>query len=202
MKFLKFFYVFWTQEDDLQRPLAKSEGWWVTGDHGSIDERGFVHLVGRQVELITSLGDRVLHPERIENALEKMSSRSSTTSSSSVTASPTSPPSSRSTPTSWYALSFSLSLTEKQNLILNGCRGAQARLGKEKGVAAKALYKAPYINEITVAIQKHVIAVNRRLPRGFPTLKRFTVLRKQFSLDKGTTPSLLPPPNPQSSLTE
>jgi hypothetical protein len=47
------------------------------------------------------------------------------------------------------------------------------------------LYKAPYINEITATIQKHVVAVNKRLPRGFPTLKRFTVLRKQFSHEKG-----------------
>ncbi len=74
----------------------------------------------------------------------------------------------------------------------------QARVSKEKGVAAKALYKAPYINEITVAIQKHVVAVNKRLPRGFPTLKRFTVLRKQFSLERGTAAALIARPRARS----
>lgn len=62
-------YVTSLQEDKLPRPRDE---WWPTGDHASIDEHGFIHLVGRQVELITSLGDKVLHPEKLENALKML----------------------------------------------------------------------------------------------------------------------------------
>lgn len=142
----------------LSEEAGPVDGWWATGDHGSMDAGGFVRLVGRRVELITSPGDKVLHPEKIENALKML-------------------------PAINNVIVFG---HQKPYLtaVISLDPYFMARVSKEKGVAAKALYKAPYINEITVAIQKHVVAVNKRLPRGFPTLKRFTVLRKQFSLER------------------
>lgn len=56
-----------------EKQLVEDEdGWWNTGDHGLVDDRGFIHLVGRQVELIRSLADKVLHPGKIENILKML----------------------------------------------------------------------------------------------------------------------------------
>jgi long-subunit acyl-CoA synthetase (AMP-forming) len=47
------------------------------------------------------------------------------------------------------------------------------------------LYKPQHFSAITQQIQRHVIVVNKTITKGGPIIKRFTVLRKQFSLERG-----------------
>jgi len=142
-----------------KQEFVLQDGWWGTGDQGSVDERGVVRLIGRRVELIRLLDGKWIHPAKIESSL-KMA------------------------PAINHAVVFGHQMPYLTAFI---CLDPfyMAQLSKEKGVSASALYKPPHINDITASIQRHVIAVNKYLQRSCPALKRFTVLRKQFSLDKG-----------------
>jgi O-succinylbenzoic acid--CoA ligase len=46
-----------------------ADGWLRTGDVGRLDEDGFLHVLGRRDEMITSGGEKV-HPQAVEEALE------------------------------------------------------------------------------------------------------------------------------------
>ncbi len=51
-----------------ESPLA-ADAWFDTGDLGTLDPRGCLHVLGRSTELIVSGGDNV-HPAEVERALE------------------------------------------------------------------------------------------------------------------------------------
>ncbi len=53
------------------RASVFKDGWFETGDMGFIDKEGFVHVQGRERDLIVSGGDNV-HPIDVESALESL----------------------------------------------------------------------------------------------------------------------------------
>ena len=48
------------------------DGWFVTGDVGKIDEKGYVHIIGRSKDVIISGGINI-YPREIEDVIESMS---------------------------------------------------------------------------------------------------------------------------------
>jgi len=57
-----------------RNPEATSEvvrdGWFMTGDSGYIDHRGFVHITGRLKNVIVTHGGKNVHPEELEEKLD------------------------------------------------------------------------------------------------------------------------------------
>jgi O-succinylbenzoic acid--CoA ligase len=53
------------------RDARDAEGWFATGDLGSIDARGHLHVLGRADAMFVSGGENI-HPEEIENALRSV----------------------------------------------------------------------------------------------------------------------------------
>jgi len=49
----------------------RSDGFFVTGDLGKVDERGYVHIVGRDKDLIISGGFNV-YPKEVENLIDEL----------------------------------------------------------------------------------------------------------------------------------
>ena len=64
------FCEYWGQPDKT-RDSFREGGWFVTGDLARIDERGYVHLVGRARELIISGGLNV-YPREVERVLDAL----------------------------------------------------------------------------------------------------------------------------------
>lgn len=53
------------------RPVKNVDGWFDSGDIGYIDENGFIHIRGREKDVILSGGDNV-YPNEVETALESI----------------------------------------------------------------------------------------------------------------------------------
>jgi long-chain acyl-CoA synthetase len=59
------------RDDPATRAAFDDEGWLRTGDLGSIDDRGFVRIVGRAKELIVTAGGENVAPAPLEAALAR-----------------------------------------------------------------------------------------------------------------------------------
>jgi long-chain acyl-CoA synthetase len=64
-------FLGYLQEDGRIDPATDSEGWFATGDIGTIDEDGFVTITDRKKELIITSGGKNIAPTRIENLLKE-----------------------------------------------------------------------------------------------------------------------------------
>ncbi|GAA4671902.1 MULTISPECIES: AMP-dependent synthetase/ligase [Amycolatopsis] len=59
------------REDGSIEPAVDAEGWYATGDIGSIDDDGFVTITDRKKELIITSGGKNIAPTRIEGLLKE-----------------------------------------------------------------------------------------------------------------------------------
>ena len=66
------FLGYWRQEEKT-RESFRSDGFFVTGDMAREDEDGYIHIVGRESDLIISGGLNV-YPKEVESAIEELSS--------------------------------------------------------------------------------------------------------------------------------
>ena len=57
--------------NDAATQAAFKDGWFCTGDMGRRDEEGFLHIVGRKVEMIISSGENI-YPVEVERALQTL----------------------------------------------------------------------------------------------------------------------------------
>ena len=63
------FHGYWNKPD-YNKQVFK-DGWYVTGDVGKVDERGYVYLIGRSKDVIISGGINI-YPREIEEVIESM----------------------------------------------------------------------------------------------------------------------------------
>jgi fatty-acyl-CoA synthase len=63
------FAGYWKKE--AATTAAMQDGWFHTGDMGRRDKEGFVHIVGRKVEMIISSGENI-YPVEVERALQAL----------------------------------------------------------------------------------------------------------------------------------
>ncbi len=64
------FHGYWRMPDKTAEEL-RANGFFITGDLGTFDERGYLHIVGRQKDLIISGGFNI-YPKEVETALEAL----------------------------------------------------------------------------------------------------------------------------------
>jgi malonyl-CoA/methylmalonyl-CoA synthetase len=64
------FHGYWRMPDKTKEEFT-TDGWFKTGDVGQIDERGYVHIVGRSKDLIITGGYNV-YPAEVEALLNDM----------------------------------------------------------------------------------------------------------------------------------
>ncbi|NIJ10986.1 long-chain acyl-CoA synthetase [Saccharomonospora amisosensis] len=64
-------FLGYLQEDGSVAPATDSDGWFATGDIGTIDEDGFVTITDRKKELIITAGGKNIAPTRIESLLKE-----------------------------------------------------------------------------------------------------------------------------------
>lgn len=64
-------FLGYLQEDGSIEPATDADGWFATGDIGTIDEDGFVSITDRKKELIITAGGKNIAPTRIEGLLKE-----------------------------------------------------------------------------------------------------------------------------------
>ena len=64
-------FLGYLQEDGSIEPVTDDEGWFATGDIGTIDADGFVTITDRKKELIITSGGKNIAPTRIEGLLKE-----------------------------------------------------------------------------------------------------------------------------------
>lgn len=64
-------FAYYLREDGSVQPAVDDEGWYATGDIGTIDEDGFVRITDRKKELIITSGGKNIAPTRIEGLLKE-----------------------------------------------------------------------------------------------------------------------------------
>ena len=57
--------------DDTSTTSTLDDGWLSSGDLGRIDDRGFLHIVGRKKDISITAGGKNVAPQNIENALKQ-----------------------------------------------------------------------------------------------------------------------------------
>eukprot|EP00005_Dracoamoeba_jomungandri_P003761 CAMPEP_0174254852 /NCGR_PEP_ID=MMETSP0439-20130205/4198_1 /TAXON_ID=0 /ORGANISM="Stereomyxa ramosa, Strain Chinc5" /LENGTH=1025 /DNA_ID=CAMNT_0015336719 /DNA_START=75 /DNA_END=3152 /DNA_ORIENTATION=- len=147
-------------DDEEATENVLKDGWVNTGDFAFLDDDGFLYLNGRNDDLITSCDGKTVDPAKLENSLKLL-------------------PLINNVAVFGNARPYLTAVVALDPAVMT-------KISEEKELnSVRELYSPPHINEITGSIQTHVVAVNKKIPKGYPCLKRFTVLRKQFSIERG-----------------
>ncbi len=140
------------------------DGWFNTGDIGTIDSNGFLKITDRKKELIVTSGGKNVAPQKLENLIKAI-------------------------PLVSQALVFGDK--EKYLVALITLSAPEAiRWAKEKGVVFKNSAELSGAPEMRAYIEAGLKAINRDLA-SYETIKKFKILPDDFSLEAGEiTPSL------------
>ncbi|WP_245880793.1 AMP-dependent synthetase/ligase [Streptomyces zhaozhouensis] len=158
------FAGYWDGERGRVVPGTDAEGWFATGDLGSLDEDGFLTIIGRQRDLIITARGRTVAPEPVEEAL-------------------------RAHALVGHCLVVGDQLPHLAALITLDPDGlAHWRTLRERGrTPVSRLVEDP---ELLADIGKAITTAERVLPEG-ESIRRFRVLPQEFTVEGGQlTPSL------------
>lgn len=149
------------------RPEASAEswdaqGWFHTGDLGSLDDQGFLTITGRKKELIVTAGGKKIPPQKLEDAL-------------------------RASPYISQAVVYG---DERPYCVALLCLDPAALQGwsaRHKCTLSASLHTDPQVLDL---IKREVDQVNTSLA-SFETIKKFALLPHDLSVDNGfLTPTL------------
>ena len=150
-----------------QNPEATKEvfhqGWFASGDIGTIDEDGFVKITDRKKDLIVTAGGKNIAPQKIESLINM------------------------------DALITGAIVVGDQQKYLSSLITVDQKLAQK--IAEDYGFKGGFEEwiadqEFLELIQKRIHKINQSLP-SFETVKRFTIVPREFSVEGGElTPSL------------
>jgi long-chain acyl-CoA synthetase len=151
----------------LNRPIATSQawdkdGWFHTGDLGSLDNEGFLSITGRKKELIVTAGGKKISPLKIEEEL-----KASLFISNALLFGDDKP----------YCVAL---ITLDQDSIRSWAKEQQIEL-------TEPLERDKLVKEL---INKHVEQLNQELS-SFESIKKFSILEQDFTIENSLlTPTL------------
>jgi long-chain acyl-CoA synthetase len=137
------------------------DGWLHSGDLGKFDSEGFLHITGRKKDIIITAGGKNIAPKNIEAALKDHN-----------------------------LIGEAVVIGDRRKFLtalISLDPEKAAEFAGEHGLDADKLHDSPQLRGV---IQEHVDVVNKDLAR-VEQVKKFTVLKKPFSIDGGElTPTL------------
>ena len=149
---------------DATRETFDEDGWLHSGDIGEIDEDGFLSITDRQKELIITSGGKNVAPQVVEKELRSIT-----------------------------AVGQAVVLGDRRNYLTALLTLDPQLLASEAekiGSPAKDLESAALCPKMRSHLEERVAAVNHQLAR-FETIKRFTVLPVDFTVEGGElTPTM------------
>jgi long-chain acyl-CoA synthetase len=150
---------------DATAEVLTEDGWFRTGDIGSVDERGFVKITDRKKDLFKTSGGKYVAPSVIETMFKGICP---------------------------YVSQFVV-IGEGRNYasaLITLDPDAVAQWGAANGMAGKEYAEIVTSEPVRAMVQGFVDELNNGLNR-WETIKRFTVLDRDLSIDEGElTPSL------------
>ncbi|HEY8842269.1 MAG TPA: long-chain fatty acid--CoA ligase, partial [Gaiellaceae bacterium] len=58
------------KDEEATREVLGDDGWLCSGDVGSVDEDGFIHITDRKKDILVTAGGKNVAPQNLENALK------------------------------------------------------------------------------------------------------------------------------------
>jgi long-chain acyl-CoA synthetase len=153
---------YWNKEADTREVLEES-GWFHSGDIGVFDTDGFLRITDRKKDIIVTAGGKNVAPQNIENLLKQ---------------------------SPWISQAMVHGdkrpyLVALVTLNVEAMTRFAAETGRPNDIAALAAD-----SEVRARVQLEIDAVNRRLS-SFESIKKFTILPRDFSIESGElTPTL------------
>ncbi|MCO4747730.1 MAG: long-chain fatty acid--CoA ligase [Proteobacteria bacterium] len=140
-----------------------AEGWFLTGDIGSLDEDGYLSITDRKKDIIVTAGGKNVAPQNLENSLK-----------------------------TYPLVSQAVVHGDKRKFLtalITVDPAAAVAWAHERGLS-EDVAELVQTDELTAEIQGYFDDLNKDLPR-YLTLKKFGVLDHDFSQDSGElTPTL------------
>lgn len=137
------------------------DGWLRSGDLGTVDGQGFLHITGRKKDIIITAGGKNITPGNIEEALKQHP-----------------------------LIAEAVVIGDRRKFLVALITldlEALERFASERGLSGEALHEQPAVQE---ELQRAVDGVNATLAK-VETIKRFRVLPEPFSIEAGElTPTL------------